>query len=310
MVLRPKIELAHDLIENRFVYRADSYSFQTLYPFCNENVSGYLDFLDLKDKSLLTVGSSADQAISAIARGCKDITVLDICPLTEPYFYLKKSAILSLSQEDFEKLLFYKDYPRTFKYNKDPFNIKVYPELLRTLEQESPTSHDFWLTLAETHSGEMIRKNLFTQDEEKPSTTRQLTDYLKSPETYEKTRELIRDVNPEFINANITHRIPTNKKFDNIVLSNLTTYLSYEQIKNLLESLIPHINEGGKIILGYMYRTDEYTKYQQEWDVIYDMDRIKALDENISVKSFQGVKGVLHEIPSMKDSVYVYQKKR
>ena len=59
-----------------------------------------------------------------------------------------------------------------------------------------------------------------------------------------------------------------------------------------------------------MYRTDEYTKYQQEWDVIYDMDRIKALDENISVKSFQGVKGILHEIPSMKDSVYVYQKKR
>ena len=57
MVLRPKIELAHDLIENRFIYRADAYSFQTLYPFCNENVSGYLDFLDLKDKSLLTVGS-------------------------------------------------------------------------------------------------------------------------------------------------------------------------------------------------------------------------------------------------------------
>ena len=46
-------------------------------------------------KYSLTVGSSADQAISAIARGCKDITVLDICPLTEPYFYLKKSAILS-----------------------------------------------------------------------------------------------------------------------------------------------------------------------------------------------------------------------
>lgn len=310
MVLRPKIELARDLIENRFVYRADAYSFQTLYPFCNENVSGYLDLLDLKDKSLLTVGSSADQAISAIARGCKDITILDICPLTEPYFYLKKSAILSLSKADFERLLFYRDYPRTFKYNKKPFNIKAYPELLETLETESTSSHDFWLSLSNTYSGEMIRKNLFTQDEEKPSTTRQLTDYLKTPEIYEQTRELIREIHPEFINANITHRIPTDKKFDNIILSNLTTYLSYEQIQTLLESLIPHLNEGGKIILGYMYRTNEYSTYQQGWDVIYDMDRIKAIDENISVQSFQGVKGILHEMPSMKDSVYVYQKKK
>lgn len=310
MVLRPKIELAHDLIENRFIYRADAYSFQTIYPFCNENVSGYLDFLDLKDKSLLTVGSSSDQAISAIARGCKDITVLDICPLTESYFYLKKSAILSLPKEDFESLLFYKDYPRTFKYNKNPFDLKAYPKLLRTLKKESPAAHDFWLSLVRSYSGEMIRKNLFTQDEEKPSTTRQLTDYLKSHDTYDKTRQLIEGINPEFINANITHRIPTDKKFDNIILSNLTTYLSYEQIKSLLESLIPHLNEGGQIILGYMYRTNEYSTYQPEWDVIYDIDRIKGIDENISVRSFQGVKGILHEMPSMKDSVYVYKKKK
>lgn len=90
MPLRPKIELATDLVDSRYIHYADYMLFQRPYAFCNENVSGYLNFLDLKDKSLLTVGSSGDQAISAITRGCKDITALDICPLSEEVFYLKK----------------------------------------------------------------------------------------------------------------------------------------------------------------------------------------------------------------------------
>ena len=77
-----KKELASNLINGRYIHYIDHYSFQRPYPFCNENVSGYLDFLDLERKSLLTVGSSADQAISAVSRGCTDITILDICPFT------------------------------------------------------------------------------------------------------------------------------------------------------------------------------------------------------------------------------------
>ncbi|MBQ2909315.1 MAG: class I SAM-dependent methyltransferase [Bacilli bacterium] len=310
MPMISKLELANDLINGRFVHYTDHYSFQRLYPFCNENVSGYMDFLNLEGKSVLTVGSSADQAISAIARGSKDITVLDICPFTEDYFYLKKSAIETIDKKDFERLLFYKDYPRTFKNNRHPFALKDYPELLAHLQTQNEESHNLWLTLSNTYSGEIIRKNLFTQDEEKPSVTRQLTDYLKSEKTYLKTRERLAGVTPHFINANITHGIPTDKKFDTIILSNLTTYLNLEEIERLLDSLIPHLNDGGQIMLGYMYRTDEYSTYQEEWDVIYHIDKIKGLNPDIEVKSFQGVKGVLFETPHMKDAVYVYQKKR
>lgn len=105
-----KLELANDLINGRFVHYTDHYSFQRLYHFCNENVSDNMDFLNLEGKSVLTVGPSADRALSAIARGCKDITVLDICPFTEDYFYLKKSAIETIDKNDFEKLLFYKEF--------------------------------------------------------------------------------------------------------------------------------------------------------------------------------------------------------
>lgn len=310
MPIIEKEELASNLINGRYIHYTDCYSFQRLYPFCNENVSGYLDFLDLDGKSLLTVGSSADQTICAVTRGCRDITVLDICPFTEEYFYLKKSGILTLPKEDFERVLFYDDYPRTFKQNKDPFALEKYPRLLQQLKKESESSHNFWLSLTKSYSGEMIRKNLFTNDEENPKVTRYLTDYLKSESAYYETRKKLKDIKPTFIIENITHRIPVERKFDNIVLSNLTTYLSHEQIAELLKNLIPHLEEGGRIILGYMYRTNEFSIYCKEWDDIYNIERIKSIDPNIELKTFRGVKGVLHNMDSMKDAVYVYQKKK
>lgn len=310
MPLRPKIELAKDLVDSKYIHYADYMLFQRPYAFCNENVSGYLNLLDVKDKSLLTVGSSADQAISAITRGCTDITILDICPLAEEVFYLKKAAIETLTPEEFGRLFFYKDYPRTFSYNKHPFEVKKYPKLLERLRQENPKVYDFWLELISSRSPEKIRRNLFTQDEEHPPVTKELTDYLKSDKAYYKTRELIHEVRPEFIVSNISHPQNLNRQFDNIILSNLTTYLSLEEMKSLFSTLEPFLTEEGKMIFGYLYRTDEYTEYQKDWDIVYDSKRVKAIHPNMKLKTIQGVKGILFETEKMKDAVYIYQKKK
>ena len=55
--------------------KAFNKGFNQIYPFATENISGYIDKFDLKDKSLLTVGSSGDQVINAILYGCKKISV-------------------------------------------------------------------------------------------------------------------------------------------------------------------------------------------------------------------------------------------
>lgn len=70
--------------------------FNRIYPFTTENIFGYINKFDLYNKSLLTIGSSSDQVINAAIYNCKDISVIDICPFTEFYFYLKKAAILYL----------------------------------------------------------------------------------------------------------------------------------------------------------------------------------------------------------------------
>ena len=63
--------------------------FQRLYPFTTENIAGYIDKFNLKGKSLLTVGSSADQVINAIYKGSKDITLYDVNIFAKYYYYLK-----------------------------------------------------------------------------------------------------------------------------------------------------------------------------------------------------------------------------
>ena len=52
--------------------------FQKIYPFTTETISGYITKMDIKDKIVLTLGSSCDQALNSLLLGAKDITVFDI----------------------------------------------------------------------------------------------------------------------------------------------------------------------------------------------------------------------------------------
>ena len=56
-----------------------------VYPFTTEEISGYFKYLNLKDKSVLTVGSSGDQAFNAIYYGARKVTLFDINPTTEKF---------------------------------------------------------------------------------------------------------------------------------------------------------------------------------------------------------------------------------
>lgn len=46
-------------------------AYQEIYPFTTENIQGYMKNLDMEGKTVLTVGSSLDQAYNALALGAK-----------------------------------------------------------------------------------------------------------------------------------------------------------------------------------------------------------------------------------------------
>ena len=102
--------------------------FTDVYTFTTENISGYFPSLDLKDKSLLTVGSSGDQAFNAILCGAGKVTVMDISPYAEGFIKLKRDMILNYPRRQM--------YYRTLCNDEFPVSKDYFP--FNDLERMNP----------------------------------------------------------------------------------------------------------------------------------------------------------------------------
>ena len=79
---------ASSICEGRICYNGE---FSRIYSFATENVSGYIDYFNFNDNSLLTVGSSGDQILNAFYNGARDITLFDINEF--PNYYNKEYGL-------------------------------------------------------------------------------------------------------------------------------------------------------------------------------------------------------------------------
>lgn len=283
--------------------------FYQIYPFTTENISGYINQFDLKNKSLLTVGSSLDQAINAILNDCLDITVLDINPYTKFYYYLKIASILELELDDFLSFLRFVDYPKVFQNNKDVFNKNKYNKIKSTLRILDYESYLFWDELFLSFSPIAIRNNLFSYDEDRTYVIKGCNNYLQNKDSYNLTREKIKKINITFINSDL-FKSNLNKKFDNIWLSNIGTYLTRDDLKTMVDKMSKALNIDGKLLISYLFKTTIDTKFENEWHQIYDLEKTFDLlkEYKPSLFSFTSVEGLKFHDDSIKDSVLVYKK--
>lgn len=96
-------------------------SFQKIYPFTTENIAGYIENMDVKDKSVLTVGSSSDQVFNSLLLGAKDVTLFDINEMAPLFYQFKKDLILKYDREElYSKVL----SNNKFSYFEDNFTKK------------------------------------------------------------------------------------------------------------------------------------------------------------------------------------------
>ena len=105
--------------------------FHKIYPLTNECLNEYFAKLNLKDKKVLTVGSSGDQILYSLAYGAKDITHIDINPFAKFYIDLKIASI---------KKFDHKNFKRFFNYRLMSSNIiksKLYKEVSDLLPEDS-----------------------------------------------------------------------------------------------------------------------------------------------------------------------------
>ncbi len=280
------------------VRREQGRNFLTLYPFTTELISSYIDYFDLQGKSLLTVGSSADQAINAALKGARDITVIDINPFIRYYYYLKVAAILALNRDEFYRYLCYFDYPTVGERYMQTFSKALYTKVKLELMKLDYESYMFWDTLYKNFSPYTIRRSVFNEDEGQPQIISIKNRYLDK-ESYQETRRIIADVDIKFENQDVT-RAKMDRKFDNIWLSNIIDYLTSEERTLMFNAMEALLEEGGKMLIAYIYSVEDVTSH-------FNLSTLEKAFGGHSFENleFRGVSGILRH-NEKKDSVLIY----
>lgn len=241
-------------------YNQIFHSNSAIYKFTNENISGYYDLLNLKDKKMLTVCSSGDHVLEAILKDIKKVDCFDISIFTKYFMYLKLSSVLELDYQEFLNYFFDKD-------NNDIFNEKYYSRIRKYLKIINIESLLFWNNLYNNYKGKDIYlSSLF----EKNYLGKQL--YISNKKSYlnkdnynilkQKLEKYLINNNVLFYHTNIINLDNIkSSKYDLIILSNISNYINeiytkdayikyYNLILNEIGSLL---KENGIVEVAYLY---------------------------------------------------------
>ena len=286
--------------------------FSRIYTFTTENISGYIDYFDFNNKSLLTVGSSGDQILNAFYNGARDITLFDINEYAKYYVYLKISAILSLSYKEF-KLFFFKHGITTFKRNELMFSKEIFKKIKDNLRNFDYESYLFFDELFSLYDENKIRNRLFDDDEDRNIVIKGFNKYLKDEESYNKLKSIIKKISFKYVCGNIFED-DINGKFDNVFLSNLCSITSLEKLKNLLEKIDKNnLNSEGSILIGYLWDTSFNSKnYKDDWKDIYKIPIVKDYLKEYITQTYDipGSRDILWEENEKSDLILVYRKNK
>ncbi len=304
------LQLAIEKCDGKYIEELDR-KFYILYPFTTENIDGYIKKFHLKDKSLLTVGSSFDQVLNATLYDCKDITLLDICPFTKYYAYLKMASLLELNRDEFFRFLRYQNYPKSCKYNPLLFNKKDYQKIIKTLRLLDYESYLFWDELLQNYDPKTIRNEIFyANEEDKQSVIETINPYLSTDYNYEEAKRKIKKVNLEIIQADL-FKVKLTRSFDTIWLSNIGPHLiHYNKIMEMIEKMNVYLNEEGKMLMSYLYNTDEAycTDYYPIYNFRVTFEELKEYKPELI--SFISMHSIICNDNCIKDSILVYEKKK
>lgn len=297
---------AQSICEGNLIHLTE---YSKIYTFTTENISGYIKYFDLKNKSLLTIGSSGDQVLNAFLLGARDITLYDINPYAKYYVYLKIAAIISLDYIEFQSF-FFKHGLKKF-YNKEMFSKELYNKIKPNLRLLDYESFLFFDELFYLYDRDTIRDYLFDDDENHNEVIKNFNNYLKSEESYNKLKSVLKKINFKYINGDI-FKDGVEGKNDNIFLSNLCTITSLEKLKLLLQKLdLNNLNQNGSILVGYLWDTDFDTKkFEDDWKEVYKLDKTKEELKKFITEyhNINGSRDYLWEENKKRDMVLIYRK--
>lgn len=233
--------------------------------------------------TVLAVGASGDYMLDSILYGAKEIVNYDINSIQYYVCCLKLWAIQVLDYKEFinffmnfrnsDDYLNYKIFERIiapfegeaaypfwkrFAKQRRIENVaarQLINELGSMLRMMSPvgTTNQEMVYVICTNVGPNMMPEKFSAMRlvNVPEANKDCLGYLSSEENYYKTREMLKDVKISFVTASIDEikdKIPEDKKFDVVFLSNIPYYLTTDKIvSSVNDQLLPVLNQDGVI---------------------------------------------------------------
>ena len=249
--------------------------FNGIYPFTSENIAGYMKYLNLTGKKVITVTGSTDHILNAILQGATEITTFDINPLTKPYMDLKISAVKNLSYEDFIKLFLFES------------NMNLDYSIISSLDM-SDESKMFWLeqlSKFDNNGIELRNSSLFNTKYFNPYSKLWQNLYLEKSK-YNLLKQQLKDANITFINASLKDlRIEDN--FDYMFLSNISDYLSLmyscDTLRKYRDLLYEFQKRIDTIYFAYLYDIGNSNPRTE----IDDLRKVKEIFSNFQQVEFK-----------------------
>lgn len=221
-----------------------------LYSFTTENLS-YLNDLSFRNKNVLTIGGSYDQAIYAYLLGAKEVFNIDVNEKSKYYGELKHVAIQNLSYTEFKNF---------FLLTSNAFDTDTYKWLSRHLSQQAD---DFFVQLYKTYeTGDELRKsNLFNNKFDVPEQKINNCIYLRDEKIYKNTQKIMRDKKFHWISSCLEEFLKTDFMWDIILLSNIADYSHImfqgnhliEFKENIVLPCLELLNPHGKLMFAYIF---------------------------------------------------------
>ncbi len=190
-----------------------------MYIYATEMTGTYYSILGLKDKSVLTICGSGDQAINACFFGAKKIVSFDLNRYCEHVLNLKIAAIKSLNYREFLEYFGEKNVNIGFDYS-------LYQKISVFLDQATKFFFDGRYKEFNNDGAKLVKSKCFRQRDDfsiMPAT--KVNNYLENEECYNRMRSILENKNIKFVQSDIKNiDYLAEGKFDIINLSNVPNY--------------------------------------------------------------------------------------
>ena len=244
---------------------------EKIYPFSNENVYDMMSKLDMKNKRILTVGSSGDQVLHAALLGAADITLIDSNPFSKLYTELKIAAIKNLPMAD------------TYNYftKSHLLSPSIYSKISHDLSLESREFWDHIMSLPLLKKRKFIREFAHIKFDLRGKDT---TKYLLDPVSYYTLRKKLTTTNIHYVEADL-HEFQSKATgtYDYIFLSNIFDYIKdhddfFDTVTTLGKT---KLRKGGKLQVNYDFIKGLRINYfLEQFEKHYGKDAVQALELN------------------------------